>query len=70
MFYIFGVNIFALLFAFSVICFALYSLDLIQGRVTRFTRWSDLTFEQWIFSIGILTAPIWIVGMFLTVERP
>jgi hypothetical protein len=69
MFYIFGMNIFALLFVFSITSFALYSLDLIQGHVTRFTRWSELTVEQWIYSIGILTAPIWIVCMMLTVDR-
>jgi hypothetical protein len=69
MFYFFGINVFAMLFVFSITCFFLYFLDVFQGRITRFTRWCDLTVEQWVFSIGILTAPIWIVAMMLTVDK-
>ena len=69
MFYIFGVNVFALLFAFSLTCFSLYILDFIQGRVTFATKWRDLSIEHWIFWIGSITTPLWIIGMVLTVDK-
>jgi hypothetical protein len=69
MFYIFGVNVFALLFVFSIVCFALYILEYIQGRVSFATKWRDLNVEQWIFFIGSITFPLWLIGMALTVGK-
>jgi hypothetical protein len=69
MFYIFDINVFAVLFALSAACCFLYIYDVIQGRMTLGTKWRDLTVEQWVFSIGVFTAPIWIVSMMLTVDK-
>ena len=69
MFYFFGVNVFVLLFAISVSCFALYTYDFLQGRVTLRSKWRDLTAEQWFFFIGGITLPLWIIGIILTVDK-
>jgi hypothetical protein len=69
MFYIFDVNVFAVLFTLSAACCFLYVYDVIQGRISLRTKWRDLTVEQWVFAIGVFTAPIWIVCMMLTVDK-
>lgn len=58
--------IFACLFAVGMVCFWLFTYDLIQGRLTRWTTWKELTGEQWFFFIGSFLIPVGIIGMMFT----
>jgi hypothetical protein len=57
--------VFAALFGAGVTCFALFTQELIQGRVYRNTRWSDFTVDQRVLYIGSFLMPIGIVGIAL-----
>jgi hypothetical protein len=54
---------FATLFGAGVACFALFVLENIQGRISRNTRWSELTVDQWVLAIGSFMAPVGLVGL-------
>jgi len=56
---------FTALFGAGVTCFALFTQELIQGRVYRNTRWSDFTVDQRVLYIGALLMPIGLVGFAL-----
>jgi hypothetical protein len=54
---------FATLFGAGLTCFALFTLDLIQGRISRNTRWSDFTVDQRVLYIGSFLMPIGLVSL-------
>lgn len=56
-------TLFACLFAVGIACLGLFTYDLIQGRLTRYTTWKELTGEQWFFFIGSFLIPIGLVGL-------
>ena len=56
---------FACLFAVGMVCFWLYTYDLIQGRLTRYTTWKELTTAQWLFFVGSLGIPIGLIGLLI-----
>ncbi len=59
-------TVFACLFAGGTVCFSLYVLEMIQGRVSISTKWKDLTVDQWIFYIGSFCMPVGLVGLVMT----
>ena len=53
---------FAALFGAGVTCFALFTQELIQGRVKRNTLWSAFTVDQRVLYIGAFLMPIGLIG--------
>ena len=44
--------------AVGIFGFLGYSYEVLAGRVTRFTRWEDLTAFQWIYTIFQMQTPL------------
>jgi hypothetical protein len=57
---------FALAFAAGVTCFWLFVSESIEGRMTRRTKWKDMTTDQWVFFLGSFLWPIGMIGLLIT----
>jgi hypothetical protein len=57
---------FALALAAGLTCFWLFVLENIQGRMTRRTKWKDMTIDQWVFFLGSFLWPIGLIGFIFT----
>jgi hypothetical protein len=58
--------LFAIAFSTGVTFFSLFVLENIQGRMTRRTKWKDMTTDQWIFFLGTFLWPIGLIGLIFT----
>lgn len=54
---------FACILAMGLVFFLLFSYDMIQGKLTRYTTWKELTDQQWVFFIGTFGIPVGLFGL-------
>ena len=51
------------LFSVGLASIALFCYEMIQGRINRYSKWKDLTVDQWFLAIGSFCLPIGFFGM-------
>jgi hypothetical protein len=56
---------FTIAFSVGVVFFWWFVLENILGRMTRRTKWKDMTTGQWIFFIGSFLWPIGMIGLLM-----
>jgi hypothetical protein len=56
---------FTIAFGVGVVFFWLIVLESIEGRMTRRTKWKDMTTDQWVFFLGSFLWPIGMIGLLI-----
>jgi len=56
---------FAMAFGVGAMCFWLFVGETIQGRMTRYTTWKEMTIDQWVLFLGSFLWPIGFLGLLL-----